>query len=133
MMQKSYWTPVLVISPVVLLGTLYGVMQMVDPASAGPWGILGVFLLLYLVFLSVFFVLLRFGLYWLSKLIIRGKKSNESARVFDQKKAYYTASILALVPVTLLAMHAFSKIQWSDILLVALLTSLAIFYILKRY
>lgn len=123
----------LILSPVVIAGLLYILFQSTDPASIGPGGVLGVFILLYLGFMSVVFILLRFGRYWVKKiLVLRGGKTTAVLPGMDSRKAYYIASILAFIPVTLLAMHAYSRLQLSDVALVLLFTALVTFYIVKR-
>lgn len=112
---------------------LYILLQSTDPASVGPWGILGVFILIYLMCLGILFLVFRFGLYWAKKLLL--SRSNPNAVVtnrFDEKKAYYVASVLAFVPVTLLSMHAFSQIGWMDVGLVVVFVLIATFFITKR-
>jgi hypothetical protein len=47
-------------------------------------------------------------------------------------RAYYIASALAFVPVSLLAMQSLQQIRVFDVVLVGVLTLLIIFYIIKR-
>lgn len=116
-----------------LIVLLYVLLQSTDPAIVGPWGILGVFMLIYLWFLCLLFLVFRFCLYWLKKLLL--SRNNPKAVVadgFDEKKAYYIASVLAFVPVTLLSMHAFSQIGWMDVVLVVVFVLITTFFITKR-
>jgi hypothetical protein len=123
----------LFVSPFLIAGLLFMVFQFTDPASVGPGGVLGVFTLIYLECLSILFIILRFGLYWVRKLlqIRRGPKA-VSLPGMGVRKAYYIASIVAFAPVTLLAMHAYAQLQLTDIVLVILLMSIVTFYIIKR-
>lgn len=126
----SFFVFLLLLMLLVLLSVL---LQSTDPATVGPWGILGVFILIYLLCLGVLFMVFRFGLYWGKKILM--SQSNPKAVVtnqFDEKKAYYVASVLAFVPVTLLSMHAFSQIGWMDIMLVVVFVLIATFFITKR-
>jgi hypothetical protein len=50
----------------------------------------------------------------------------------SHRRAYYIASALAFIPVSLLAMQSLQQIKVFDVVLVAVLTSLIIFYIIKR-
>jgi len=123
----------LFLAPVAVLGLLYMIFQFTDPASVGPGGVLGVFVLIYIGCLSIVFIVLRFGLYWMKKILAIRKGSNfYGLPSMGTRKAYYIASVLAFAPVTLLAMHAYSQLQFSDIGLVVLLVAVVTFYIVKR-
>jgi hypothetical protein len=131
--MKKVFTVLLLVSPFLIIGLLYLVFQFSDPLTAGPGGVLGVFTLIYLGCLSVLFILLRFGLYWVRAMVTMYKKQPQTSRpVVGTKKAYYIASVIAFAPVTLLAMHAYSQLQVADIVLVVVLLTIAIFYIVKR-
>lgn len=132
-MIRRHLTIIMSLFPLVLTGLLYMIFQSTDPATIGPGGVLGVFILIYLVFLSIIFVLFRFGLYWVTKFLAKKQTLGVKRAIgVSQKKAYYIATVLAFMPVTLLAMRAFSRVQWMDLGLVMLLAVLAIFYIIKR-
>jgi hypothetical protein len=131
--MKKVFTVLLLVSPFLIVGLLYLVFQFSDPLTAGPGGVLGVFTLIYLGCLSILFILLRFGLYWVRAVLAMYKKQPQASRpIVGTKKAYYIASVIAFAPVTLLAMHAYSQLQVADIVLVAVLLTIAIFYIVKR-
>lgn len=115
-----------------LIGLFY-IWSSTNPSSVGPGGILVVFMLLYIFWVSVFFGLLHFGHALLVKFDLlykvvmrRGQSKYRSLR------AYYIASILAFAPVLLLAMQSVNQLTARDILLVFLFVSLAIFYVMKR-
>ena len=131
--MKKALTFLLFVSPLVVAGLLYMIFQFTDPLTVGPLGVLGVFTLVYLGCLSVLFILIRFGLYWTQKFIGLYKKQASGGGVrIESRKAYYIASAVAFVPVTLLAMHAYTQLQATDVLLVLALLIIAIFYIVKR-
>lgn len=119
--------------PLVLAGLIYGFLNMTDPATIGPGGILMVFFLLYLFCFSVIYVTIRFGYRAIS--IITGliaRKNTLRPKRINTKKAYYVASVLAFVPVTLLAMHSFSGLRLMDLALVMLFAAVATFYVMRR-
>lgn len=124
----------LVLSPLLAMFGLYGIFNSTDPATIGPGGILGVFILMYIGCLSMIFVLLRFGIYWVVRLAkVRSKSVTSRTPVrMNTKKAYYVASVLGFAPVTLVAMHAFSELQWTDVFFVSVLLALVTFYVIKR-
>ncbi len=118
--------------PLVVAVTLYFTFQWTDPAKVGPGGVLLVFVLIYLECLSILFVLLRFGVSLTARLL-RGRSIAQSLnRPIGTRRAYYIASVIAFAPVVLLAMHAFSQVQWIDVALVAVLMVVATFYVVRR-
>ncbi len=123
----------LFVSPFAIAGLLYLIFQFTDPATIGPGGVLGVFILLYLGCLTVVFILLRFGLYWMRKLVELRKDSKVSTpQRMGIRKAYYIASVIAFAPVTFLAMHAYSQLRVADVALVVIFIAIVTFYIVKR-
>lgn len=131
--MKKGLKALLFLSPLLVIGLLYVIFQSTDPASIGPGGVLIVFVLIYLGCLSILFILLRFGLYWVGRLLaLRKSRKAPALPGMEIRKAYYVASVLAFVPVIFLAMHAYSQLQFTDVALVAVLMSIVTFYIIKR-
>lgn len=119
--------------PVFALVALMLLMNTTDPISAGPGGILVVFLLVYIFWAGLFFTILHLGLGVVSRLIIRYRKAVTVRSVqLSIRKAYYIASALAFVPVLLLAMNSLGQLQIRDVALVSIFMFLVIFYIVKR-
>jgi len=116
-----------------LLLILLFVMNQVDPVSAGPGGILLVFVLVYASIASLLFTILHWGVRVVSNLIVR-RGSRVTARSYHVgvRKAYYIASAVAFAPVLLLALNSVRQLVWTDLLLVVIFLVLAIFYITKR-
>lgn len=109
------------------------VMNQIDPVSAGPGGILLVFVLIYLIVASLLFTVLHWGVRYVSSFIIkRGTRVTARSYRVGVRKAYYTASAVAFGPVLLLALNSVRQLKLTDILLVGLFLGLAIFYITKR-
>lgn len=119
--------------PLFALGALLLVVNLTDPVSVGPGGILVVFMLVYIFWAGLFFTLLHLGLNLASKLVIRYRKA-VTVRTFKMgvKKAYYIASALAFGPVLFLAMNSVGQLQPRDVGLVLVFMTLIIFYIVKR-
>ena len=122
----------LLASPLLVGGLLYVIFQSTDPSSIGPGGVLGVFILIYIGCLSILFIILRFGLYWAKRLLVHRDQAMARSSDIGARKAYYIASVFAFAPVTLLAMHAYSQLQLTDVALVGLLIALTVFYIVRR-
>jgi hypothetical protein len=112
---------------------LLSVMNSVDPVSAGPGGILLIFVLIYLVIASFLFTILHWGVRFVSAQIVkRNKRVTARAYKVGVRKAYYVASVVAFGPVLLLALNSVRQLKLTDIMLVGLFLILAIFYISKR-
>lgn len=121
------------LSPLLTGAFLLLALNVLDPITTGPAGVLVVFSLIYAFWLSLLFVLLHFGISLVGKML---KKQNNKLGTkhlqLGAKKAYYLASVIAFVPVVLLAMRSFAQLRSMDVLLVVLLTAVASFFVLKR-
>lgn len=107
------------------------VLQTTSPSSIGPVGLLAVFFLLYIVVLGCVTELLFTGskmLSWLaSKLMTRRPLQNLTV-----KRAYYFSSVLALVPIMMLAMQSIGSLGPYELLLVVIFMTIGIVYVAKR-
>ena len=114
------------ILPVASIVLLFVVMNVTDPTK-NVTSILLVFLLLYAFFASTFFIVLHELLH---RIRLRGSLARTGR--MSHQRAYYIASALAFIPVILLAMQSLQQVKVFDIVLVAVLSALIIFYIVKR-
>lgn len=117
--------------PLVSALAIFILMVQTSPQSVGPAGILLVFLLLYVFFASCLFIVLHAG-----ESIVRRLAGEDRVRRLPRwglevKRAYYLASVVAFVPVALLAMQSLGQLQVTDVLLVAALAGLLSFYLLR--
>jgi hypothetical protein len=119
-------TQVIRLLPIASLLGIFLLMNITDPTKTVA-SILLVFLLLYIFFASSFFLLLHEVFHRL-----RFKKSIISPSKMSHNRAYYIASVLAFVPVSLLSMQSLQQVRIFDLVLVGVLTVLLIFYIVKR-
>ncbi len=121
------------LTPLISLLLLFYVWNTTNPGTVGPLGILFVFILLYLFWASIFFILLHLGFAIFRKSnLFRIFMSRRENKPFNWKLSYYVASIIAFMPVLLLAMQSVNQLTIRDVLLVLGFTGLAIFYILRR-
>ncbi len=112
---------------------LLGVLNYADPVSAGPGGILLVFVIIYLIIASALFTVLHWGVRFASRQIVkRNKRVTARSYHIGVRKAYYIASAVAFAPVLLLALNSVRQLNLTDVLLVVVLIGLAIFYLVKR-
>lgn len=119
--------------PLWLFLILLYVTNTTDPVSAGPGGILIVFVIIYLIIASLLFTVLHLGVRVVSAQLVK-RQSRVTARTYkiSVRKAYYIASAVAFGPVLLLALNSVRQLKMTDIFLVILFLLLAIFYITKR-
>lgn len=107
-------------------------LTMTRPGEVGPFGVLALFILLYIVAGSVIYVSLTAVIGVLRKILPPG-----SLRLWldnlPHTKVYYYTTVLALMPVVLLGMASVGSIGGLDVLLVLLFELLACFYISRRF
>jgi hypothetical protein len=118
---------VIYLLPIIAMGTLLLFWNSTNPAEVGPSGVFVVFILLYLFWLGVMFILLRIATFVVKKLY-----KKVTAKHSSEKLAYYIASVVAFVPVLLLALQSVGQLELRDVVLVFIFAALAIFYIIKR-
>lgn len=123
-MKRHSWV---LLVPLVILLVLFVFINEVSPLAAGPAGILFVFALLYGVFLSLTFIAIYFGQKLMSRFGLLRQRDHVNSR-----KAYYVASVLACMPLFLLAVNTIGELRIVDVLLVGLFIALAAFYVARR-
>lgn len=112
------------------IGLLY-ILQTTTPVKAGAIGVLGVFLLSYIVLV----VALTFFIFLVHKLIVRvffGDTERRISANFSFKKSYYYASILALGPVIVVSLQSVGKSGFGELLLVLFLLTLGCLYVSRQ-
>jgi hypothetical protein len=122
-----------VISVIVVLAVviLLAILQTTTPSTAGPIGILFVFIFIYMLVLGA----LTFLLFWGSKLLGRLRQviTHKAARSsLSLIRSYYFSSILALAPVIFIGMQSVGEVGFYDIALVLLFVAVGCFYVAKR-
>lgn len=121
----------ILVSIIAAAALLFVVLSASTPSRAGPLGVLLVFILVYVMMVGVLMVTLQAG----SSLLTRVGRLFGTRRPIEKisvTHSYYYASVLALAPVMLLAMRSVGQIDWRQLLLVVLFTSIACIYIKKR-
>lgn len=119
---------VLVVGGIAALCSIFILLQTTSPSSVGPLGILALFVLIYT--LSVCLITPTMLLLWkIKRQFLVRKRSSVSISL---RKAYYYASILALMPTVLLAIGTVGQIGFYDMLLVVFFVIIACIYISKR-
>ena len=118
--------------PIVVRCALCYIWHNTSPATIGPVGMLVVFVLLYIFWVSVLFIVLYASRGLFSRESLKWMIGRRGSSMLKGQQSYYVASIVAFVPVLLLAMQSVNQLTVRDILLVILFVSLAIFYVIKR-
>lgn len=101
------------------------------PFSSGATGILGLFIVTYLLVLSA----LTFFVYGVSLIIIRASRSftvRKPLQPISIKKAYYYSSVIALAPVILVGMLSVGTLGVYEFCLVVFWVVVGCVYVTKR-
>lgn len=106
-------------------------LSMTTPATAGPLGLLVIFLSAYLFFLGLISFFL-FGTWHGLRVLGIGKDRWREATSISFRRAYYYGTVLAAAPVMLLGLQSVGTIGWYELLLVALFAVFGCIYISKR-
>lgn len=110
---------------------LFVILSTTTPTTAGPLGVLAIFILLYIIILSI----ITFGLYGVSRFVAKVSLPLTAKRpmgVLSFRKSYYFASITALAPVMLIGMQSVSGIGIYEFLLVVFFVVIGCIYVGRR-
>lgn len=101
------------------------------PATAGPFGLLVIFITAYLTFIG----LISFFLYGISKLIASvsaGMTVRKPITAMTFRRAYYFSTVLAAAPVMLIGLQSVQPINIYELLLVVIFEVVACVYVSRR-
>lgn len=115
------------LSSVISIALLVILFEVTTPATIGPFGVLIVFILMYITVLGV----LSFFIFGLGKIVVK-VRSREGQSPMTLGRSYYFASVLALGPVIVVGMHSVGEVGLYEISLVTLFLGIACVYISKR-
>ena len=122
---------VLAIITVVSLCLLTLMLITTTPASAGPFGLLLIFISAYCSFLGV----ISFFLYGVSRLIVSvtaGFSARRPVQAISFRRAYYYSTILAAAPVMLIGLQSVGSVGIYELALVTIFEVIGCIYITKR-
>jgi len=122
---------VIALITVVSLCLLTLMLVTTTPASAGPFGLLLIFITAYLTFLG----LISFFLYGFSRIIVYasgGFTLRRPVQPMSFRRAYYYSTILAAAPVMLVGLQSVGAVGIYEFLLVVLFEVIGCLYITKR-
>jgi hypothetical protein len=101
------------------------------PASAGPFGLLLIFISAYLTCLG----LISFFLYGASRLLVyasAGFAVRKPLQVMPFRRAYYYSTVLAAAPVMLIGLQSVGSVGLYELFLVAVFEVIGCLYVTKR-
>lgn len=113
------------------LCVLFLVLTLTTPATAGPFGLLVLFISAYLSFVG----LISFFLFGINRLIVvvsTGMTVRKPLQPMEFRRAYYFSTMLAAAPVMLIGLQSVHSVGPYEILLVTLFEIVACVYISKR-
>jgi hypothetical protein len=122
---------VIAIITLVSLCLLSLMLMTTTPASAGPFGLLLIFISAYLTSLG----LVSFFLYGISRIIVyasAGFTMRRPMQVMSFRRAYYYSTVLAAAPVMLVGLQSVGSVGIYEFLLVVLFEVIGCVYITKR-
>ena len=106
-------------------------MTTTTPATAGPFGLLVIFITAYLSSLG----LVSFFLYGGSRVLrffLSGFATRRPFQPLSLRKSYYYGTVVALAPVLLVGLQSVGSINVYSVLLVVLFEAIAWLYVTKR-
>jgi len=113
------------------LCALSAMLTFTTPASAGPFGLLVIFISAYLTFIG----LISFFLFGISRLIASlsaGITVRKPIAAMTFRRAYYFSTVLAAAPVMLIALQSVRTIDVYELLLVIIFEVVACVYVSRR-
>ena len=111
-------------APVIALLALGFVLNTTNPLQSGPLIILAVFVLIYVVIVSILSAALH-----LVTTVVRMVRPDSR---FSVRRGYYVVSIVALAPVLFVALNTLGQLDILEIILILLLVGLGCFYVIRR-
>lgn len=102
-----------------------------SPASAGPFGLLVIFITAYLTFVGMISFFL-FGINRLIVMVSAGMTVRKPLRKMEFRRAYYFSTVLAAAPVMLIGLQSVQSIGIYEVLLVVIFEVVACLYVSRR-
>lgn len=102
-----------------------------SPATAGPFGLLTIFITAYLAFVG----LISFFLFGMNRLIVMlasGVAARKPLKPMEFKRAYYYSTVLAAAPVMLIGLQSVRSIGGYEVILVVIFEVIACLYVSRR-
>lgn len=118
-------------STVIASFLLVVLLQMTNPSTVGPLGLLAVFFLLYIIMLGVMTEVLWLGSHVI-QVVGRRITSKKPPERLSLARSYYFSTVLALGPVMALAMESIGSLGPYEVILIGVFLTVGTLYIAKR-
>lgn len=102
-----------------------------SPASAGPFGLLVIFVTAYLTFVGVISFFL-FGINRLFIMVSSSLRPHKTVHPMQFKRAYYFSTVLAAAPVMFIGLQSVQSIGIYEVILVIIFEVVACLYVSRR-
>jgi len=119
------------ITTVVSLCLLTVLLNVTTPATAGPFGILVIFILAYLSLLGVVVFLLH-GASWVIAHLSTAFITRRPFEAFTFKRAYYYSTIVTAAPIMLVGLQSVGSVGIYEFILVSFFVFIGCLYVSKR-
>jgi len=113
------------------LGLLIVILNSTTPVTAGPFGILTVFILAYLNFV----IIAAYIIHFVSRLVNHLSISLISRKPFkrlDLKRSYYYSSVISAAPMMMIGLVLVWTVGFYELLLIVIFVAIGCLYISKR-
>lgn len=102
-----------------------------SPATAGPFGLLVIFITAYLTFVGLISFFL-FGMNRLIHMVSSGITVRKPLQKMEFRRAYYFSTVLAAAPVMLIGLQSVQSIGVYEVILVLIFEVVACLYVSRR-
>lgn len=119
------------ITTVISLCLLTVLLNITTPATAGPFGILVIFILAYLSLLGVMTFLLH-GASWVIAHLSTALVARRPFEAFTFKHAYYYSTVVAAAPIMLIGLQSVGSVGIYEFILVSFFVFIGCLYVSKR-
>ncbi len=113
---------------------LYFFLNLTNPLTSGPWGVMTVFILIYGlslgVILSLFCLIEKVYSYATSD---PEKPAKRNLFIRWRKRSLFISIALAMVPIFIISLNSIGSLEIKDVVLIFIIEALLIFYIIRRY
>lgn len=110
---------------------LSAMLTFTSPSTAGPFGLLVIFVTAYLSFMGLISFFL-FGISHLVAMLLKGAATRKPVRPMEFRRAYYLSTALAAAPVMLIGLQSVQQVGIYEFILVVIFEVIACLYISKR-
>jgi hypothetical protein len=123
-----YRSIVAIISVLSLISVLL-IMSFTSPNEISPFGILALFVLVYVFCVGLF----TFGLYWSTRVYsyIYSRLGRRRVNPITFKNSYFFSTVVAVLPVMIIGLQSVGAVSWYSNILVLLFVGLGVLYVSK--